>query len=106
MAPQVLAEFVHVVTDPRRFQRPLTMEEAISRATRWWTADETRPIFPAVEAVALFLQWMGEFDLGRKRILDTLPAATYKVAGISLIAGSDARNFAPFPGIHPILLGP
>jgi predicted nucleic-acid-binding protein len=25
LAPQVLAEFIHVVTDPRRFQRPLSM---------------------------------------------------------------------------------
>lgn len=24
LAPQVLAEFIHVVTDPRRFQKPLT----------------------------------------------------------------------------------
>ena len=28
LAPQSLAEFVHTVTDPRRFQVPLTMETA------------------------------------------------------------------------------
>ena len=27
LAPQVLAEFIHVVTDPRRFSQPLNMPE-------------------------------------------------------------------------------
>lgn len=29
MAPQVLAEFIHIVTDPRRFSQPLNMPEAL-----------------------------------------------------------------------------
>lgn len=28
LAPQVLAEFLHIVTDARRFQAPLTMPQA------------------------------------------------------------------------------
>ena len=32
LVPQVLAEFVHVVTDPKRFTLPLTMEQALERA--------------------------------------------------------------------------
>lgn len=32
LAPQVLAEFIHIVTDPRRFQKPLTMADAIAKA--------------------------------------------------------------------------
>jgi predicted nucleic acid-binding protein len=28
MAPQVLAEFIHIVTDPRRFAQPLDMTAA------------------------------------------------------------------------------
>ena len=35
LAPQVLAEFIHVVTDPRRFQRPLTADEALRKARFW-----------------------------------------------------------------------
>lgn len=35
LAPQVLAEFIHVVTDARRFQRPLTVAQARERAERW-----------------------------------------------------------------------
>ena len=38
LAPQVLAEFSHVVTDSRRFERPLVMEDALALASRWWHA--------------------------------------------------------------------
>ena len=34
-APQVLAEFIHVVTDPKRFTEPLSMAAAIERAEVW-----------------------------------------------------------------------
>jgi hypothetical protein len=32
VAPQMLAEFVHVVTDSKRLKDPLSMEEALARA--------------------------------------------------------------------------
>ena len=38
ITPQVLAEFVHVVTDARRFQQPFSMETALDKSERWWTA--------------------------------------------------------------------
>ena len=38
VAPQVLAEFIHIVTDPRRFSRPLDNTAAQLLAERWWTA--------------------------------------------------------------------
>ena len=39
LAPQVLAEFVHVVTDPRRSQKPLSADEALAKARLALTAD-------------------------------------------------------------------
>ena len=32
LVPQVLAEFVHIVTDPPRFANPLTVDAALARA--------------------------------------------------------------------------
>jgi predicted nucleic acid-binding protein len=104
LAPQVLTEFVHVVTDPRRFQHPLTMDEALKRAAKWWDARETRRVVPNDKSVSLFVEWMSRFNLGRKRILDTMLAATYKSAGVALIASTNARDFAVFPGMHPVLV--
>ena len=36
LAPQVLAEFIHVVTDERRFAVPLSVEAAVARASNWY----------------------------------------------------------------------
>jgi len=75
LAPQVLAEFIHVVTDDRRFAAPLLIEAAVERASTWWHANEVLPIYPSGETTRLFLDWLTQYRLGRKRLLDTLLAS-------------------------------
>jgi predicted nucleic acid-binding protein len=96
IAPQVLAEFVHVVTDGRRFSEPLSTDAAISRAEIWWNSDEVRQVLPNTTSMIEFFAWMRQHRLGRKRILDTLLAATYKAAGISSVLTINAGDFAVF----------
>jgi len=96
LAPQVLAEFVHVVTDPRRFQNPLEMCQAVARAESWWLGREVTHALPSNESTALFLRWMAEFSLGRKRILDTQLAATYYCCGVRTIVTTNARDYGVF----------
>jgi predicted nucleic acid-binding protein len=96
IAPQVLAEFIHVVTDPKRFSMPLRPEQALTRAETWWQAEEVVRVFPSDDSCALFLEWMRTYELGRKRILDTLLAATYYAYGIRSILSSNARDYAVF----------
>ncbi len=96
VAPQVLAEFIHVVTDRRRFSRPLTVDAALSRAEAWWTSTEVMQVFPTSATLDEFFGWMRRHQLGRNRILDTLLAATYKVAGIGSVLTTNARDFTVF----------
>lgn len=96
IAPQVLAEFIHIVTDDRRFQRPLPIAGAIERAQLWWNAPEVVQVLPDAGATLLFLKWMKEHRLGRKRILDTQLAATYHKAGVRSILSSNARDYRVF----------
>ena len=105
LAPQVLAEFAHVVTDPRRFEQPLSMEEALALASRWWHARECRQVAAQGEAVAIFLDWMAEHRLGRKRQLDTLLAASYRAAGVSRLATTDWRDFDVFGAFEVVRIG-
>jgi predicted nucleic acid-binding protein len=93
IAPQVLAEFVHVVTDAKRFSQPLTMDQALARADLWWQAREVVHVFPTDDSCRLFLKWMSEHRLGRKRLLDTLLASTYFAHGIRSILSSNARDY-------------
>src|SRR5688500_9671721 len=89
LAPQVIAEFIHVVTDPRRFQEPLTMQQALAKAQFWWNAAEVQRVFPTDESTAQFYRWMQAHQLGRKRILDTQLAATLLSAGVRRLFTSD-----------------
>jgi predicted nucleic acid-binding protein len=96
MAPQVLAEFCHVVTDPRRFERPLDMPAALELCEQWWSAEECRRVTVDEEVTALFLTWMQELRLGRKQLLDTLLAASYHRAGVRRLATTDWRDFGRY----------
>lgn len=105
LAPQVLAEYARVVTDPRRFEGPLTMEEALALASRWWHAGECRRVAAEGDAVAIFLDWMAEHRLGRKQLLDTLLAASYRAAGVSRLATTDWRDFDAFGAFEVVRIG-
>lgn len=98
LVPQILAEFIHVVTDPRRFSSPLTMEQAIERAEVWWNAAEVVHVFPTTESTLLFLSWLDEFKLGRKRLLDTMLASTLQAGGVTSMLTLNRADFAGFGG--------
>jgi predicted nucleic acid-binding protein len=91
IAPQVLAEFVHVVTDERRFQQPFSMETALNKSEHWWNAAEVDQVLPTDVAIALFHTWMRRHRLGRKRVLDTLLAAD-----VTSLLTLNATDFAIF----------
>lgn len=96
LAPQVLAEFVHIVTDPKRFQHPLPVQQALARGEFWWNAQEVVHALPSDESTLLFLRWMDQHGLGRKRLLDTQLAATYFCAGVRSVVTTKARDYRIF----------
>jgi len=104
LAPQVLAEFIHVVTDPRRFAQPLPIDEGRDLALQWWSAAEVDHAFPNDAIVRQFLDWHGKHRLGRKRLLDTLLAATYYSVGVTHLLTMDSADFGifgPFTSVGP-----
>ncbi len=98
LAPQVLAEFIHVVTDPKRFSQPLTMDQALDRAEVWWNSPEVDQIGPDGPSITVFVGWMRQHFLGRKRILDTMLAATFRAEQITSVLTTNARDFAVLGG--------
>lgn len=100
LVPMVIYEFLHVVTDPRRFAQPLEMTEAAR-----WAADlcsradvEHAPAPPLHRILAL----LRKHRLGRKRIHDTALAATLEAAGVRRLATFNGRDFQVFPFIEAI----
>lgn len=96
VAPQTLAEFIHIVTDARRMPEPLAMAEAIGRAENWWQAAEVVRVFPDGPAVGEFLDWMACHRLGRKRLLDAMLAATFQQAGVKRLITNNEVDFKTF----------
>jgi predicted nucleic acid-binding protein len=96
LAPQVLNEFVHAVTDRKRFTNPLSIADAIRVAEVWWNGESTRQLFPTPESVQLGWDWMRKHDLGRKRVLDTQLAATFYTHSITRILTSNVRDYLVF----------
>jgi predicted nucleic acid-binding protein len=100
LAPQTLAEFIHVVTDSRRMPRPLTMVQAISHAEFWWDSAEVIHVFPEGRSVIEFFQWLRRHRLGRKRLLDTLLAATLRSASVRRIITNNAKHYEALGGFE------
>jgi len=93
VVPQTLAEFIHIVTDGKRMPQPLTMAGAVARAEHWWHAEEVVRVFPEGQAVTNFLVWLTRYQLGRKRLLDTMLAASFQNAGVTRLLTNNEKDF-------------
>ncbi|MBI3418011.1 MAG: PIN domain-containing protein [Verrucomicrobia bacterium] len=96
LSPSVAAEFLHVVTDPRRITPAQEMTAAIFWLRAW--ATEVAPVWltPNDAAIELWLKWMAEFRLGRKRILDTQYAALLHTHNVRRLLTNNADDFRVF----------
>lgn len=96
VAPQILAEFVHVVTDSKRLKEPLSMDDALSRAEHWWQAKEVVRLYPDGDTFGTWIGWLRDHRLGRKRLLDTMLAAACYAQGISTLVSNNDSDFQIF----------
>lgn len=90
---QSFLEFQHVVTDSRRFNSPLTMEQAIERSWFWIDQERVKVIYPTEDSLKRALLWSSMFKLERKRIQDTHMAAAFAEAGVSELWTADPSDF-------------
>lgn len=102
LTPQTLHELIHVCTDPRRFERPMSMAEALERSRALWDAREVVRVLPGPTVLHRTLELLGKFRLGRKRILDTVLAATLEAADVHHLATLNAADFAIFPFLEVV----
>ncbi len=99
---QVINEFLHVVTDPRRFNPPLTMNEALEWVETLLANPAVSLFEPTPESLRQTLRWMRQHNLGRKRILDTHLAALLHSAGVNRLLTSNPADFNVF-GVFEII---
>jgi predicted nucleic acid-binding protein len=92
----VVNEFLHVATDARRFAPPLTIIEALGWIEHFLFNPAVRLLESTPASVEQTLRWMRQFELGRKRILDTSLAAVLHTSGVGRILTSNPGDFSVF----------
>ena len=90
---QTFLEFQHVITDSKRFNSPLSMEEAIERSWFWIDQERIKIIYPTENSLKRVLLWCNMYKLGRKRIQDTHMVAAFAEAGVSELWTANPSDF-------------
>ena len=98
----ILLEFVHITTDPKRFKPPLSPEESITIAEQYWQAANWQRLIPKSTTGSLAFALLRQYNLGRKRLLDTYLAATLLDNGVASLITCDTEDFRIFSQLHLI----
>lgn len=99
VTPLVLHEFVHVVTDGRRFDPPVAMTEALAVARGYLGRSNVECIATDEGSLLLGLDLLSRHKLGRKRIADTLFAATLLAHGVHRLVTFNVADFKVFENL-------
>lgn len=105
LCPTVVDEFLHVATDPKRFESPLTMPQATQLARVWINSRETIFCAPTEASQRKQLDWIAEQRLGRKRINDTRIASIYHAHGVTRLLTANVRDYSVFGVFEIVSMG-
>ena len=101
--PSLIAtEFLHVITDERRFAPALAMPEALDWMRDLLANPAVRLLEPTQASMTQTLLWMRQHQLGRKRILDTHLAAILHTNGVRRLLTSNPADFKIFGVIETV----
>ena len=89
-------EFLHVITDSKRFENPFSVEEAISVIDYWCDIDRVSVLYPNDTSFKRTLAWMNRYKLGQNRINDTQMASCYLTNGVFSIITANPKDFEIF----------
>ena len=89
-------EFLHVITDSKRFSNAFTIQEAIDVIDFWCDLDRVKVLYPNDTSFKRTLAWMNMYKLGLNRVNDTQMASCYLSNNITSIITANPRNFEIF----------
>ncbi len=102
LTPAILHELMHVITDGRLFEQPLPMVEASALAGYYLNRSNVELLVTDEAATLLALDLMEKHNLGRRRLADTLFAATLLTHEVSRLVTLNPRDFRLFTGLELI----
>ena len=89
-------EFLHVITDSKRFENPFTVKEAIAVIDFWCDIDRVTVLYPNDTSFKRTVAWMNRYNLGRNRINDTQMASCYLSNNITSIITANPKDLEIF----------
>lgn len=89
-------EFLHVITDSRRFENPFSIKEAINVIDFWCDLERVTVLYPNDTVLKRTLAWMNMYNLGRNQINDTQMASCYLSNNITSIITANPKDFEIF----------
>ncbi len=89
-------EFLHVITDSKRFSNPFSIKEAIDVIDFWCDIDRVKVLYPDDTVFKRTITWMNMYNLGRNRINDTQMASCYLSNNITSIITANPKDFEIF----------
>lgn len=102
ITPVVLHELVHVITDPRRFEPAVSMPEALAVARLYLGSSNVECVSVDEATLGAAFALMERHGLGRKRIADTLFAASLLRHGATELITCNPSDFTVFSGLRVI----
>ncbi len=102
ITPSIMHEFVHIVTDGRRFDPPVEMSEALAIAKLYLERTNVECLSISEDVLNRAFDLLERHRLGRKRIADTLLAATLQHHNITELATCNPADFQVFDDLSVI----
>lgn len=92
----VFLEFQHIVTDAKRFEHPMTMEQALEQVWFWTEQERVKVLYPDHKSFGRAQLWISQHKLGRKRLTDTHMASCYAENGVDELWTANPKDFEVF----------
>jgi len=96
LTAQTIYEFFAVITNPKRVQSPMKLEEAIETCIDFWECREIEKIMPTSNATMDVLKLVKEFKLSKGKIFDCVMAITGKDNMVDCIYTENVDDFEKY----------
>lgn len=106
LAPQILYEFFAIVTNPRRVEQPMPLDEASDLCMDLWECREIEKVNPTPLAPKEVFKLAKELNLSKGRVFDCILAVTAKENKLEAVYTEnvdDFKNYSFIKAVNPLI---
>jgi len=104
VSPQVLFEFLAVITSPKRVVKPLKLDKAINEINKYLGYKNIKKIYPKNDVIKKTLELCKKYNIKGQEIFDVQIIATMLSNNVTTIYTYDKNHFERFKEIEILTL--